>query len=53
MYFVKISSAHNADFLKIAKLMLKKHLLYERVCHYIKEEYWMFVGQIFGEKIIR
>ena len=33
--------------------MLKKHFLYERVCHYIKEEYWMFVGQIFGEKIIR
>ena len=42
MFFVKSSNANNAVFLKIAKLMLKKQFLYERVCDYIKEE-WLNV----------
>ena len=52
MYFVKTSSANNTVFLKKTKLMLKKHFLYEQDCHYITEECWMFVGQMFGEKNI-
>ena len=39
-------------FLKIAKLMLKKHFLYERVCHYIKEEWLNVRRRNIREKII-
>ena len=41
------------SFLKIAKLMLKKHFSHERVCHYIKEE-WLNVRRTnIQEKNIR
>ena len=51
--FRKNFKCQYCSFLKIAKLMLKKHFLYERVYHYFKGECWLFVRQIFGEKIIR
>ena len=41
------------QFFKNSYTYVEKTFLYERVCHYIKEESWLFVGQIFGEKIIR
>ena len=48
--FRKKFKRQQCSFLKIAKLMLKKHFLFERVIS--KKGGWMLVGHIFRKKII-